>query len=400
MADHGPRPSVPSDIPACLLDPLSVVGLRRLQREQPDRWAIIVADHLPDLPVLTGEMTVGVALKGAALDWQAMQRLGPSAFRRHRQSCAQAAKFAGKLKLGEINDAVLLEIRGKLVRKGIASESTSRTLTVLRKLARSYADETGTEVAVTSRPTKVVAARAFVPATSRPLWSPEEVGRLLAVLRDRGARVAVALAVGCGLLPGEILHIALGDLDLRKHLLVVHGADRSDPPRVMPLAPWVEDLLRDYIQHHARQGRRQSAWLFPAPRDARQQRGDFTRLLQSAHKGTGGLDHHPAVSLRDLRRTYQWVVLRAGLARECVRGSWSMTSGAWPPWWPALQRLVRRDWTTLTGLDGERWPRGCTAFVRSYAGLLPSDVVAARRALLREPPALPPSIRVAGAVGG
>ncbi len=73
-----------------------------------------------------------------------------------------------------------------------------------------------------------------------------------------------------------------------------------------------------------------------------------------------------------------------------------MKPGEWPPWWPALRRLVRRDWATLTGLDRERWPRGCTNFVRSYNGLLPADVVDARRKLLREPPPLPTSIGVAG----
>jgi integrase len=212
------------------------------------------------------------------------------------------------------------------------------------------------------------------------------------VLRDHGARVAVALAVGCGLLPCEILAVAVVDLDLKKHVIIVHGLDRSDAPRVMPLAPWVEDLLRDYIATYARQGRPQSPWLFPGPRDPRRPRGDFGRLLQSAHKRAGaGLDHHPPATLRDLRRTSQWAILRAGLPAEAVRGTWSMQRGEWPPWWPALQRLVRQDWTTLTGLDRERWPRGCASFVRSSAGLLPADVAEARRKLHKEPPPLPAS---------
>ena len=397
MADHGPRPTASIDLPACLLDPLSVGGLRRLQREQPDRWAIIVADHLPDLPTLAPEMSVGTALRGAVLDWDAMQRLGPSAFRRHRQSCAAAAKVADRLKLGEITDEKLLEVRGKLVRQRVAAEGTSRSLTILRKLARSYAEETGSEPTVTSRPTRVVAARAFVKAPKRPLWSPEEVSRLLAVLRDRGARVAVALAVGCGLQPGEVLHIALGDLDLRKHIVVVHGVDRSDPPRVMPLAPWAEDLLRDYIAACGRQGRPQSPWLFPAPRDPGQPRGDFGRVLQSAHKRASALKRHPPATLIALRRTFQWFALHGGLPRECVRGTWSMQPGEWPTWWPGLQKLIRRDWSTLTGLDRERYPRGCSGFVRSYGGLIPKDVAAARRALLQEPPPLPPSVAGTGA---
>jgi integrase len=391
MAPTGPRPCTSPDIPACLLDPLSVHGLRRLQREQPDRWAIIVADHLPDLLTLTTDMSVGTALRGAVLDWDAMQRLGPSAFRRHRQSCSAAAKAAGRIKLGDIDDAALMEIRGKLVRQRVSSETTSRTLTILRKLARSYAEETGSEPLVTSNPTKVVAARAFQKATSRPLWSPEEVSRLLAVTRDCGARVAAALAVGCGLTPIEVLHVAAADFDLKKHLLVVHGLDRSDAPRVMPLPAFVEDLLRDYIAAYARQGRPQSPWLFPGPRDPRQPRGDFTRLLQAAHARSGGLGHHPPVTLRDLRRTFQWAILRAGMPRECVRGTWSMTSGEWPPWWPALQKLVRSEWRSLTGLDRERWPRGCTSFVRSYDGLMPMDVVDARKKLHCEPPPLPSS---------
>lgn len=73
-----------------------------------------------------------------------------------------------------------------------------------------------------------------------------------------------------------------------------------------------------------------------------------------------------------------------------------MKSGEWPSWWPRLQKLVRVEWKTLTGLDRERWPRGCSSFVRSYNGLLPSDVVAARRKMLYEPPPLPWSITIAG----
>ena len=348
--------------------------------------------YLPGLPVLSGDMTVGVALRGAVLDWQAMQTLGPSAFRRHRQSCAAAARVAGKLKLGDIDDAVLVEVRGALVRKRVAAESTSRVLTILRKLARSYAQEVGAEPLVTSRPTKVVASRAFVKPPARPLWSPEEVARLLAVLRDRGARTSAALAVGCGLQPFEVLHVAVADLNLAKHFIVIHGEDRGRPVRVMPLPPWTEDLLRDYIAAYARQGRPESPWLFPAPRDPRQPRSDFTRLLQAAHVGCGGLDHLPAPTLRDLRRTFQWAILRAGLPREAVRGTWSMQPGEWPSWWPALQRLVRRDWSTLTGLDRERFPRGCASFVRSTNGLLPSDVAEARRKLGQEPPPLPASV--------
>ena len=391
MASPGPRPTASPDTPKCLLDPLSVVGLRRLQREEPREWALTVGDSLPDLPCLAPDMTVRTALRAGVLDWSGMQRLGPSAFRRHRQSCARAVQVAGKLKLGDIDDAVLLEIRGALVRKRVAAESTSRTLTILRKLARALAEETGTEPTVTSRPTKIVASKVFVKATKRPMWSPEEVARLLAVLRDRGARAAVALAVGCGLQPVEVLHVAVVDINSKKHVIIVHGVDRSDAPRVMPLAPWVEDLLKDYIAAYGRQGRPQSPWLFPAPRDARQSRGDFTGLLQAAHARACGLDHHPAVSLRDLRRTFQWVILRAGLPREAVRGTWSMGPGEWPPWWPRLPKLVRRDWTTLTGLDRVRWPRGCAGFVRTSGGLLPADVAEAARKLHREPPPLPAS---------
>ena len=392
MADPGPRPLASPDQPACLTDPLSVHGLRKLQRDQPDRWAITLGSYLPDPPTLTADMAVRWALMRGTLDWDAMQKLGAAAFRRHRQSCARAVQVAGTVKLGEITDDVLREVRGKLVRKQVASESISRTLTILRKLARTYAEETGSKVLVTSRPTRVVASRVFVRPTKRPLWSPEEIARLLAMTRDRGARVAVALAVGCGMGPGEVLHVAVGDLDLKKHLVVVHGEDRSDAARVMPLPPWVEDLVRDYIAGYGRQGRAESPWLFPATRDPRGPRGDFSRLLQAAHKRAGGLDQHPPVTLLAVRRTFQWACLRGGLPRECVRGTWSIESGGdFPPWWPKLRKLVRVEWKTLTGLDRERWPRGCTSFVRTVAGLLPSDLVEARRRMLREPPPLPPS---------
>ena len=38
-----------------------------------------MASYLPDPPALTPEMTVRTAITAGVLDWQAMQRLGPSA---------------------------------------------------------------------------------------------------------------------------------------------------------------------------------------------------------------------------------------------------------------------------------------------------------------------------------
>jgi hypothetical protein len=58
---------------------LSVHGLRKLQRERPGEWASTMASYLPDPPALTPEMTVRTAITAGVLDWQAMQRLGPSA---------------------------------------------------------------------------------------------------------------------------------------------------------------------------------------------------------------------------------------------------------------------------------------------------------------------------------
>lgn len=380
-----PRPVMPG----CLRDPLSIAGLRKLQREQPD-WAAVVGDHLPEPPELVPTMTTRAALKVGVLDWNALRRLGANGYRRHRQACGLAAKIAGAMKLGQITDAELKQVAVGLGRRKIAPESASRALTVLRALARALAEETGGEPQVTSRPARrPPGRRTRRRRAKRPLWSPEEVAALLAALRDRAARVAVALAVGCGLMSGEVLHLALADLDLKKRVVLVHGADRSKRARVMPLPAWVVDLIQDYLGLR----RLRSSWLLPSSRDPRKPRGDFNRLLQAAQRRAGGLHHHPPVTMRDLRRSFQAVVIRGGLPSEAVRGTWVIpTGGSFPSWWPRLQRLVRVEWKTLCGLDRGRWPRSARSFVKSYGRLVPEDVADVRRLRLREPPPLPASV--------
>ena len=376
----------PSAPPPCLTNPLSVRGLRRLQRDHAD-WAVLVARSLPEPPSFTADLTVMAALSAGVLDWDALQRFGQHTFRRHRQAASHAVEaVSAKLKLSEITDDALQITRGKLEHQGLAPESITRAITILRKLARAWAAEVGREPRVTSRPTH--ASPQAAKPVSRPLWTPQQVSQLLAALRDRGVRVAVALAVGCGLQPGEVLHVAQVDVDLRKHLLAVHGADRSKPPRLMVLAPWCEDVIKDHVAHWTGPP---SPWLLPSPRDAHRPRGDVGGALQTAQRAVPRLDTMPPVTLRTLRRTWVSVALHGGLPDEVARGTWKLhMNGALPPWWPRLQRIARRDWTTLCGLDPDRWPPP-SKLVQTRWGLLPADIAEARRAVPTEPPALPPS---------
>ena len=376
-------PSAPAP---CLLDPLSVGGLRRLQRDHAD-WAVRVARHLPDGPDLATDPTVRDALSAGVLDFDALQRLGPHAFRRHRQAARHAVKAAGQLKLSQITDDALQVTRRKLECEGLAPESITRSLTLLRRLARLWAAEAGQEARVTSKPTRrTTNAREPGP---RVVLSPEQVAQLLAALRDRGVRVAVALVVGCGLHPGEVLHLAQVDVDLRKHLLAVHGADRSKPPRLMVLAPWCEDVIKDHVAHWTGPP---SPWLLPSPRDRLRPRGDVSKLLQTGQRAVSELASLPPVNLRTLRRTWVSVALHGGLPDEAARGTWKLgPNGALPPWWPRLRRLARGDWKTLCGLDRDRWPSSCGDLVPTSHGLLPVEIAEARRPVPTEPPTLPPS---------
>lgn len=385
MAVRVPLPANPD----CLSDPLSIVGLRKLQADRSD-WAVVLAQHLPDPPALAADPTVHAALAAGVTQLDALQRLGAPAVRRHRQSCHRAADIAADLKLSEITDASLQLVREGLQDQGIASDSITRSLTILRTLARAWAAESGCLPRVTSRPTKSHSSASK--PTSRPLWTPEQVAELLAATRDRAVRVAVALAVGCGLQPGEVRHVLHADVDPQQHRLLVHGASRTSAPRVMPLANWVVDLIRDDMRHRQRSGCPPSPWLLPASRDARKPRADFTQALQVAQT-RAKLQHLPPVSLRTLRRTFQWFAVHAGLPREAVRGTWTLGSdGAAPPWWPRLQRLLRRDWRTLCGLDQERWPWSGGEMVMTADGLLPEDIAGARRKIPQEPPPLPASV--------
>ena len=370
-------------VPKCLRDPLSVAGLKRLQSDRPRDWHVVVGHHLPPVFVLAADTGVSAALEVGVLDREALRTRSPDGFRQHRAAAALASRLAGKLRIDEIDDDALQNLRRRQESIGHSSDRITRTLGVLRRLHAHWAAEVGLQSLSPLRPTHS-AQKAPTPI-SRPLWTPAEVHRLLAVLRDRGARVAVGLAVGCGLTAGEIEAVQYADL--QKHRVLVFGTDRTNSPRVMPTPSWLEALIADHVQHWRRAGRPVTPWLLPSPRDPRRPRRGYSRLLQSAQQRTEGLDHLPPATLRDLRRTWQWFTIHGGLPEGVVRGTWRVEAGSYPTWYPRLQQLVRVEWTHLR-LDPERFPR-CANFVRSGGALVPSDLAEARRKLAQEPPPLP-----------
>ena len=378
-----------SGVPKCLSEPLSVAGLKRLQQDRPRDWRTIVEDHLPPLFTLAPDTSVSAALEAGVLDRDALRTRSTDSFRQHRTAAALASRLCRKLRIDEIDDDALQDLRRRQESIGHSSDRITRTLGVLRRLHTFWAAEVGQAPSVTSTPTRST-SKAPKPV-SRPVWSPSEVHRLLACLRDRGARVAIGLAVGCGLTPGEVEAVRYQDLQQRR--IVVFGEDRSRPPRVMPTPPWLEAIVADHVQYWRQAGRPETTWLLPSPRDPRRARRGYSRLLQSAQRRTEGLGHLPPATLRDLRRTWQWVAIHAGMPDEAVRGTWKIEAGSYPAWYPRLQQLCRVEWTYL-GLDPERFPR-CANFVRSGGALVPADMAEARRTLLREPPPLPHSVTAA-----
>src|SRR5262249_4256290 len=101
-----------------------------------------------------------------------------------------------------------------------------------------------------------------------PVFSPEEVDRVLTMATSLKARAMPTLAYGCGLRAGEVVRLRAGDIDSEEMIIrVVQSKGRKD--RHVMLPPEVLRLLRQWwkarpIKHGVAP---EQLWLFPGRSD-------------------------------------------------------------------------------------------------------------------------------------
>lgn len=377
--------------PDCVSDITSVVGLAKLRREQPHRWHrdLLATPHEPGAPI--SELDVEGALRHPALGM--LLPTGPDdggRIRRDRASARRLIGLIGEVSMAEVDEAVLAETRRRLITGDgdddavVGGETATRTVSLLRKTARRWAESARLEPRVAER-----APTASAPAPRRqprPTLALGSVQRLLHTAMPV-ERAAMAFALGGGLKEHEILRLKRSDLLAapKRTRRPRPGAITAAPVEVLievtapgdaygprqfrraPLPWWACDLVG--APDAGLFGKAQGELLFPHRSDPDRPREGFRSVMARLRLRALGA-HAPPVSLTELHRCWQVVARQAKLPREVVRQTWHYSA---PPPGRALESRPL-DW--LRWLAAQ-WP----ALMRApVAGAIANPAVLPRRA--------------------
>jgi integrase/recombinase XerD len=147
-----------------------------------------------------------------------------------------------------------------------------------------------------------------------PVMSQDEVARVLASTTSIKAQTMLSLAYGCGLRPGEVIRLRVGDIDSDRRIIRIVQS-KGDKDRQVKLPDTVLDLLRDYwckrSTEHDADFQPEQRYLFPGrspyrPLTTRQ----LNRLFHQAADAAGITK---PVTVRSLRHSFATHLLEAGV---------------------------------------------------------------------------------------
>jgi site-specific recombinase XerD len=150
----------------------------------------------------------------------------------------------------------------------------------------------------------------FIPLGKRPktlptVLSTDEVARLLDAARPGRDRVLLQTAYACGLRVGELLHLAVGDIDSARMVIVVRqGKGAKD--RLVPLSARLLGELRTYWRMH-----QPRLWLFPGLKPGRPLHPAGVQRWFHRARRAAGIDK-PATP-HTLRHSFATHLLEAGV---------------------------------------------------------------------------------------
>ncbi len=390
------------DLPGCVGDLTSVEGLRRLAREKPLRWHILLAEHARPVPTNFADATVARVLRDGWIEDLLPRHHGDmERLRRDRGSAGRLVALVGDALMETDDEEFVAGVRARLIagdpaveRAPLSGEVASRTTSLLRKAAARWAEVVGREPLVAQR-----APVSGPPAPRRPARRTPPLAELrrLIHLAWPWERAVLAFALGAGLRESEIVGLRRRDLRIHRAARRPHG--RRQHPRPPAPPPFVEVLLDvPPIGIPPEMPRRVRAavlprWacelvlspsaglvdngptdlLFPHRSDPRRSRVGFRNLIRQIRDRNDRPWMDPPASLATLRTCWQRVAREAGAPREVVRQTWSFEV---PP--PGVRpqstalgavRQLAGTWATLdapiarvlwnSGTLPRRAPKGC-----------------------------------------
>lgn len=134
--------------------------------------------------------------------------------------------------------------------------------------------------------------------------SKEEVANLLKASHNQKHRTMLSLIYACGLRRSELLNLKPGDIDSKRHLLIILNA-KGRKDRVVPISDKVIDMLRGYYISY-----RPKAWLFEGQMAGEQY--SETSLAKVLKIACAKVKITKPVTLHWLRHSYATHLLEAG----------------------------------------------------------------------------------------
>ena len=232
------------------------------------------------------------------------RKLSPKTQTAHIRSCRRFAAWLGRSPETATSD----DVRGfqhELAGCDISNSTRNTIMTGIKFLFR-----------VTLRRHDLVAEIYHLrePQKIPPIMSQDEVERLLANTTSIKARAMLSLAYGCGLRPGEVIRLRVGDIDSDRGIIRIVQS-KGDKDRQVKLPATVLELLRCYWPERSTKYdadfRPDQRYLFPGrrpyePLTVRQQ----NRLF---HQAADAASITKPVTVRSLRHSFATHLLDAGV---------------------------------------------------------------------------------------
>jgi len=243
-------------------------------------------------------------LQARMIEDMTARKLSPKTQMAHIRSCRRFAGWLGRSPESATSD----DVRGfqrELADCNISNSTRNTFMTGVKFLFR-----------VTLRRHDLVAEIYHLrePQKIPPIMSQDEVERLLANTTSIKARAMLSLAYGCGLRPGEVIRLRVGDIDSDRGIIRIVQS-KGDKDRQVKLPATVLELLRRYWPERSTKYdadiRLDQRYLFPGrrpymPLTVRQQ----NRLFHQAADAAGITK---PVTVRSLRHSFATHLLDAGV---------------------------------------------------------------------------------------
>jgi integrase/recombinase XerD len=179
-----------------------------------------------------------------------------------------------------------------------------------RKLSASYQNQTVSAIKLffrTVRNRRLDVAKVHRPKSAKTLsavLSREEVKLILEAHGNMKHRAMLSLIYACGLRRSELLNLKPGDVDSKRHVLIIRQA-KGRKDRIAPISEKLIEMLREYYKAY-----RPKAWLFEGQTSGEKYSDkSLEKVLKQAVQKAG---INKPVSLHWLRHSYATHLLESG----------------------------------------------------------------------------------------